>query len=48
MLTAWEMPRAEVWAIYGHRSASDPTLAALLEALRQSFGATAHPPQGAR
>ncbi len=34
VLPAWSIPAAETWAIYGHRAASDPTLAALLEALR--------------
>lgn len=35
VLAPWRMPVAEVWAIYGHRSPTDPTLAALLKALRE-------------
>jgi DNA-binding transcriptional LysR family regulator len=39
VLPDWALPSAEVWAVYGHRSASDPTLAALLDELRESFAA---------
>lgn len=35
VLPDWQLRIAEVWAIYGHRSETDPTLAALLEALRE-------------
>jgi DNA-binding transcriptional LysR family regulator len=35
VLGDWQFRRAKVWAIYGHRSETDPTLAALLEALRE-------------
>jgi DNA-binding transcriptional LysR family regulator len=41
VLGAWQLPSAEVWAIYGHRSASDPTLAALLDELHRAFVAPA-------
>ncbi len=34
VLDAWSVPAADVWAIYGHRSDTDPTLAALIEAVR--------------
>jgi len=34
VLPDWHFRPSEVWAIYGHRSDTDPTLAALLEALR--------------
>ena len=35
VLSDWQFRRANVWAIYGHRSDTDPTLAALLDALRE-------------
>lgn len=35
VLATWQFRRADVWAIYGHRSDTDPTLAALIEALRE-------------
>lgn len=35
VLPDWHFRQSEIWAIYGHRSDTDPTLAALLEALRE-------------
>lgn len=35
VLPDWRHRPSEIWAIYGHRSDTDPTLAALLEALRE-------------
>jgi DNA-binding transcriptional LysR family regulator len=32
-----DLPLAEVWAVYGHRTAADPTLAAFLEELQSEF-----------
>lgn len=34
-LPDWHLRPADVWAVYGHRSDTDPTLAALLDALRE-------------
>lgn len=34
VLPDWTLPGADVWAIYGHRTHGDPTLAAFLDALR--------------
>lgn len=36
VLQQWSLPTADVWAVYGHRSPSDPTLQALLDALRSA------------
>ncbi len=35
ILPDWQLRRADVWAVYGHRSDTDPTLGALLSALRE-------------
>lgn len=35
ILPDWQLRRADVWAVYGHRSDTDPTLGALLDALRE-------------
>lgn len=35
VLPEWRFRRADIWAIYGHRSDTDPTLAALLDTLRE-------------
>jgi DNA-binding transcriptional LysR family regulator len=37
VLRGWELPRAEVWAVYGHRTADDPTLRAITHELRLAF-----------
>ncbi|MCB9706449.1 MAG: LysR family transcriptional regulator [Myxococcales bacterium] len=37
VLPAWRLPAAQVWALYGHRTATDPTLLAFLDALRGSL-----------
>lgn len=34
VLPEWAVPPAVVWGIYGHRSDTDPTLAALIGAVR--------------
>lgn len=35
VLPEWEVPSADVWAVYGHRSETDPTLAAFIGCLRE-------------
>jgi DNA-binding transcriptional LysR family regulator len=35
VLPDWEVPSADVWAVYGHRSETDPTLAAFIGCLRE-------------
>ncbi|MEM6295639.1 MAG: LysR family transcriptional regulator [Myxococcota bacterium] len=43
VLEAWQLPRRQVWAVYGHRAHDDPTLAALLDELRGAWAsAMAH------
>jgi DNA-binding transcriptional LysR family regulator len=37
VLPEWDMPLAEVWAVYGHRTAGDPTLGALLDEILMAF-----------
>ncbi|GAB4559816.1 MAG: LysR family transcriptional regulator [Haliangiales bacterium] len=34
VLPAWRIPAADVWALYGHRVSTDPTLQAFLDVLR--------------
>lgn len=36
VLEDFRIPAADVWAIYGHRTAGDPTLAAFLDALKRT------------
>lgn len=37
VLQDWTVPGADVWAVYGHRTSDDPTLAAFIGVLRHVF-----------
>ncbi|MEM1022487.1 MAG: LysR family transcriptional regulator [Myxococcota bacterium] len=43
VMQEWRFPVPEMWAVYGHRSAQDPTLAAFLKLLQDSLSNALNP-----